>query len=620
MSAARILIALAAFLPLVASALLVAGHAVEVPVWDDLERATLLDAWQRDTLDWAYLYSPQIEHRIVVPRLITILNAKWFGGTLLFEQGVIFAVVALTALGVHLLLRRSFPESPAKLWGLTLLANLMLLSPMHWETFLWSVQTAFVVPPLALVWCLWLLGSQRHAAIKLAGCGILSLAATWSYTHGVALWAVVFAAALLQRSPAAPRTRALFLSAWAVLSLAVLIPHFTVDGFSNRSDHGYVGIGERVPGLQPSTLPDRAPRAARFAGGILGSPLARTTGSDVARIAPVVGAALGAVFAMLALYALARFRDPDFRERWLPWLALGGFAMVACLLAAVGRSAFNKWQFGLIPHYLGVSTYLLLATVVLTAFLIEDLAQRRPRWDAYLAPLPALGLGALIGFHLLQWPIGIQGMREWKSARLQARAAILFLDHFEPRHWRRIDGVPEVGKRLLHKLDDSGFLSPGILPEPDLSAFETGESLSALDAAVERVAAPGQSMVFRGHAWLPHAGRRADAVLVTMGDRVLAIGELQGFPLVAVAEADHIFNGVRLPGTEEASRWHAKLGALAEPQAVVLDFYALDAERMRIHPFATRIRIHPTPGGGHVAERLQRHPGQDTAAPPGGVY
>lgn len=613
MSRTRLLVALVAFSPLLASGLLVAAHAVDVPVWDDLERATLLDSWEKGALDWAYLYSPQIESRIAVPRLITLINAKWFGGTLVLEQVVIFALVALTALAVHALLRRSFAGRPAALWGLTFLANLLLLSPVHWETFLWAMQTGFVVPPLALVLSLRVLDARWHPGAKLAACALLCLAATWSHFHGVALWGVLFAYALLMRRFASPRTRALFLGVWVLISLAVLVPHFTVDGFRDLSDRGGVRVGERAPGQGRATLPDRLPQAALFGAAMLGSPLARTADTAPERVAPFAGLALGAVFVLLALYALAHFREPELWDRWLPWLALGGFAATACLVAAVRHSAFNGWQSALIPHYLGVSTYLVLATIVLAALLVEDLARRRPAWGDALAPLPALALGALVGFHLLQWPLGVEGMREWKSARLQARTSILFLDHFEPHYWRRIHGVPEVGRRLLHRLDAAGFLHPPLLEEPTLDAFERGAPLSKDVAVVKNVVTKGRWLELHGHAWLPDAGRRADGVLLASGDRVLAVAEGKGAPRLVVAEADHIFNFVRIPGLAELSPWHAKLAADAMPGLVpggsaVFDLYAVDAERMRVHPLATRIRVALDPGGGLFAELLDQKP------------
>ncbi len=586
------------WLPALASAWLVAQHAVEVPVWDDLERATLLDAWQRGTLDWSYLYSPHIEHRIVVPRLITLASAALGSGSLVVEQGIIFAFVLAAAVMVHLLLRRTFRGSPRAVWGVTLLANLALLSTMHWETFLWAVQTAFVVPPLALVFSVWVMGGRLPLAAKGALCFVACLLATWSYSHGVALWGVVFGLALLQRRFAAPRARLAFLGVWVLVSAAVLVPHFTVDGFRNRSEHGYVGVGERAPGLRLGTLPDRAPRAALFTGAILGSPLARLPGVIAEEVAPEIGWLVVWVFGLCALWALAHFREDELWDRWLPWLAVGGFAFAACVAAAVGRSALNKWQFGLIPHYLGISTYLIVAIAVLVALWVEDVTRRHPGSRALLAPLPAFGLGALVAVQLYQWGIGLDGMHEWRLARLHARTSILFIDHLEPRSWGRIDGVPEVGRRLLKRLDAAGFLEPPLLPEPTLDAFDVAETLPADAARVVRARRRSEDVVVSGFAWLPEADRRADGVLLVADGRVVGIAEVNGFPRTWIEEADHIFNEVRLPGVEESATWRGKIAVVDLPQVAELrlDLYALESDRMRVHPLRERIVLRRAPG------------------------
>jgi len=607
--AARLLTALVAFSPLAASGLLVAHHAVEVPVWDDLERATLLDAWKRGTFDWASLHSPEIEHGLAVPRLITLVNAQWFGGTLALEQAVTFGLVALTALAVHALLRRSFAERPAALWGLTFLANLLLFSPLHWETFLWAARIGLVVPPLALVLSLRVLRARWHPAARLGACALLCLAATWSFSHGLALWGVIFAYLLLERGFASPRARALFLAAWALVSLAILVPQWTAHGHPDRTDRGRGSLEERAadPGL--AAPPDRVFRAALLAAEILGASLARTAATAPLRVAPFAGIALGATFLLLALYAAAHFREAELWNRWLPWLALGGFAVTACLVEALPRSALDDGISSLTPHDLGMPAYLVLATSVLAALLVEDLSRRRPAWAGALAPLPALALGALVGFHLLQWPLGVEGMREWKSARLQARTSILFLDHFEPQYWGRIHGAPEVGRRLLRQLDAAGFLRPRLLEQPTLDAFRRGAPLPENAAAVAKLEARGKRLEVNGHAWLPHAGRRADGVLIAEGNRVLALAEGKGVPRLPVAEADHIFNAVRIPGVAEWSPWRAELFADAVPglapgRSVTLDLYAVDAGHMRVHPLPTRIRIGLAPDGGLLAEAI----------------
>ena len=112
-----------------------------------------------------------------------------------------------------------------------------------------------------------------------------------------------------------------------------------------------------------------------------------------------------------------------------------------------------------------------------------------------------------------------------------------------------------------------------------------------------------------GHAWLPDAGRRADGVLLAEGDRVLALAQGKGAPRLPIPEADHIFTAARIPGVAEWSPWRVELVAdslpgLAPGRSVTLDLYAVDAERMRVYPLPTRIRIGLAPDGRLLAEAV----------------
>ncbi len=65
-----------AWSPAVITASMMHRYAVNIPVWDDLERAELLTRYESGTLDLDYLFSAHIEHRIVLTRLIILANAK----------------------------------------------------------------------------------------------------------------------------------------------------------------------------------------------------------------------------------------------------------------------------------------------------------------------------------------------------------------------------------------------------------------------------------------------------------------------------------------------------------------------------------------------------------------
>ena len=597
----RAVLFLLAFAPALVTALLVARHAVDVPVWDDLERAALLEKWSEGTLGFRDLYSLHIEHRIVVTRLITLVGAKLAHGSLVFEHACTFAMVLATALLVHGLLRRTLGPGTGGLYGLTFLANLLLFSPLQWETFLWAIQTAFVVPPLCLVAGLLVLQTGLSRRAKLILCGLAALVATHSFSHGLLLWGALPAAFLLHPRSGPARGRALWVAAWLLLCAAVLVPYFTVGGFRNESDHAYVEVGEAPHGLALATLPGRAERAVRFQAALLGSPLARTAVVEPRQVAPWAGGLVGALFALAAAYALVRRRDRRLFERCLPWLVLGGFAVLACSAAAMGRTVALKWTIALLPHYLTLSTYVLLSTLVLGALVARDLRGRvgapraASRW--LLESAPGFLAGLLVAFQGLQYLIGAAGMAEWESARLQARTSILFINHFEPRESRRLDGIPEVAHRLLNRLDRAGYLHPPLFEDTRLAHFAIAEgALAARDARIVEAKLAGPELLVRGFAWLPEAGRRADGVLLSIRDaggerRVVALAELEGLPHVAVAEADHIFNALRLPNVESFSPWETRLRLSRLPHRgeLELEAWAVDSRRMRVQPLAQRL-------------------------------
>ena len=51
------------FLPAWLLLVLIAQNAVNMPVWDDWDRATLFEKWDAGTLTFADLYAPHIDHR-----------------------------------------------------------------------------------------------------------------------------------------------------------------------------------------------------------------------------------------------------------------------------------------------------------------------------------------------------------------------------------------------------------------------------------------------------------------------------------------------------------------------------------------------------------------------------
>jgi hypothetical protein len=607
----RLLLLLLAFLPALAAAVLVERHAVNVPVWDDWERAKLVAAWHEGRLDFGFLYAPHIDHRIVIPRLAILLNAWLSGGDVVWELWLGFAVVLGTALALHGLLRRSLGERPGSLYGVTFLANLVLFSPLQWENFLWAAQPWFLFPMGALCAVLLVLQSRLGTAAKLGLCLLLAVVATHTFSHGIPIWAAVFAFVLVARDFGSVRVRMLFLATWILAAALVLVPYFTIDDLRNATEasHGFgVSPGERAPGLSLEPALANPVKVGRFYLTMVGNVFSRTNLMYPRDLAPGFGVAINGLFAAAAALWLWRWREERLFARGLPWILLGGYAAGLCALAAEGRSAIVVWSYALLPHYVSIALYLLLAALVLWVLMFDDLRRRispsRAALYAFLERAPAFGAGLLVVAIGLGWLVGIQGMGEWESARLQARTSLLFLNRFEPRYHRRYDGSAEVGRRMATLLDHYGYLDPPLARDAKLDRFAVGAPLPAEAGRIQQVTSTPSRVGVRGFAWLPEAGRRADGVLLTArdasGERVaIALGELRGLPVFIISEADHIYNEVQIPGPSERSAWMGRFREVDLPEGGSLDVeaFAVDSKRMRLHRLGGYLRVRHSPDG-----------------------
>jgi hypothetical protein len=475
-----------------------------------------------------------------LPRLLAWANLRFFGNDLRLEMALAWALVLATALCVHGLLRRSLGSGGA-LYGVTFLANLLLFSPLQWENLLWADRSLFFLPTAALCTGLLVLGARGSAPRGVAACALLAAGV-------VGLW---------------------------------------------------LGVG-RAGGT--GGMPAGGPlEALRFYFTLLGSAFSRTALIPPRELAPGLGLGLAVLFVALAAWPAARRRDSTFRRQRRPWLIFGGYALVLAL-AAVWVVGTNDPGAPLLPRYTSVSLYLCVATLPLAILALEQqrarIAASRPRLHAALEWAPAFGAGALLVAVGLGWLVGVQGMAEWKSARLQARTSLVFLDRFEPRHAERLGVSPRALRRAVATLDDHGYLAAFRARGEGIEPYSLGEALPALAGRVESAWFDEGSVVLSGFAWLPGPGRRADGVLFTTRiaeepRRVLAVAELRGLLLPPIPEHDHIYNDARIPGIDERTAWQAEIPAEALPRApgVALEAFAVDSEAMRLHRLAGSIAV-----------------------------
>ncbi len=531
---ARVGLFLLAFTPALAGAFLVAENAVDVPLAEDWARAGLLEPGLAGS-DFALAPIPPI------PRLAARANARWFGGDLTLDMAFAFGLVLLAAFCVHGLLRRTFPDDAGALYANTFVANLLLFSPIQWESFLWSARAWSFLPFAALC------------------AGLLALGSRWP--NG---WKVATGALLA-----------------AVTAATVPLSAF------------FAASGERA-GL--TSLPS-----------LLGSPFARTSLLPAEDLAPAMGVLVAAFFVAGAAYCGALGRDSNLRRRAVPWLIVGGFSFAACALTLwVVAGAEDT----LLSRHATLSLYVCLAALPLLALGVAHLRGRtlesRPALCAVFEWAPAFGLGILVVAIGLGWLVGLRGMQEWKSARLQARTSLVFLERFAPVHRVRLGGTATLDalRRAARVLDRHGQLRPALAGDEGFGPFALDGSLAAQWGDIESAWTSGAGLDLGGFAWFADSGRCADGVLVTarIGEeprRVIAVAELQALLFPPIPDHDHIYNHARIPRVDERAAWRVRVPLQTLPQApeVRIEAFAADSEALQLHRLTHEVVLRRTPAG-----------------------
>jgi hypothetical protein len=516
--AATLLRVLVVFSPAIFLAWHISQNAVNSPVWDDWERAPLIEKFREGTLTFKDLYAPHIDHRIFFPRLIILALNELSGGDLRLEMAFSFFVALGAALGVWQLARMTVFRGRT-IWGVLLVANLIIFSPISWDNWIWGIQLAFMMPMTCTIWAL--VVALMHWAWwkRLLLCGVLAIIGTHSFGHGFAVWPAIFGVALLQ--PAFTQTKAqriAFIVCWAVLAVAVIGCYTLVD-FRNASDetHSYhQKPGEAPPGMvHHSKVYEEPGLAAQFISVLAGNPFARMHLVDPILSADFVGRIILLMFvAGCLLWLVGLWRCPDWSAKALPWLTLGSAALTGMLAIAAGRLNVMGILRASSIRYVSISLYLAIAVLMLGVLWW----QHRHVWGckSLKSYWGVSVLAVFAGFMIPAWNHGIQMMKLCKQGRLQSHASLMFIEHFDPFHFWRLDGSIDFPRRQAKILNDYGLINPPLVKSLDIAQFKPiTKPRSDSQAQVTRLELTPEKdkLIVEGLGRI--GGRPADLVLLT---------------------------------------------------------------------------------------------------------
>ena len=174
---------------------------------------------------WPILWSPYWGHRLVIPRLLFLADARWLSLASLTWLTLLvqFVHIALLIALAWLLLRRK--SLALFLIGTVVILN-MMLSPFQMENFVWGMQTMFpLVFMAATAACLSLsLASADNRRPFLLLCIVLGMVSSYSMPNGILVWpALVVQSIYLKQS----RRVVLSLAGLGTVVIASYLWHYT---------------------------------------------------------------------------------------------------------------------------------------------------------------------------------------------------------------------------------------------------------------------------------------------------------------------------------------------------------------------------------------------------------
>lgn len=616
------LLLLLVFSPALFTAHLVWEKSVDVAAWDEWETAPLLAKWHDGTLTWNDLYAAQIQHRMVVPRLLTIAMANLSGGDFRWNVYACVSLVLLNSVLVWLLLQKTMTGSPWR-WPLMFAFNLLLFCPMHYETLLWGSSMWGNVPMPCLLGALLLLTSRHRTADETFSATqswgrfflalLLAEIATHSFAHGIAMWPVLLLVLVANPALGPLRTRLVQAGIWAAAAALTLWAYFT--NFINVAFHAYnLKPGDHaLKGASNLLEGDHLVKAADFSLGFIGSWFARSAFIDhPLERAITLGAVTLALYAAIAGFAIA---SRQMRLRWaslLPWLGLGAYVLTVGVMLSK-RAADTGVHRAVMTRYLAPSQYLLISGLALAALTGAAIVAGAWAWlrkrraappdtgtaSGFVTVLGAVLLTAFCVAQLPHWEYGLHLTEASHRGRRHAQSLMLLLPHLQEQ--KKLISMKPLCKSFdyclgaMNELQRIGLMHTRPLQSPELKWFrQEGKPLT-----LDRANLTGARYLDDGTVELSGFARfgadaPADLVLVVQAGRIIGIGQPNPKHILRIYGLDFDMTNVDevpLPGMFP---WQGRINpALLAQTTAPLDLWALDVRDRRVAKIARTLTLDP---------------------------
>jgi hypothetical protein len=415
---------------------LIVRYAVNVPIFDEFDWAPLILHMHAGKISFGELWTQHNDHRMFFPKLVA-LGLAMLGGWSQFRECVASLAIAVAGQLVLLrLLRTTFPPRTA----LVLFAgdSLLLFSPSQAENWLWGFQTAWPLINTCVIAVIVLLFRSTNRAWTFPVAVALAYVASFSILMGLNVWPV----GLIALSSSFRLRRGL-VACWIAFGVLAVALYF--------HDYQYLGRGPSGA-LSQYTAPTTVPL---YFLAYLGGPFAAWGGVGWSAFF----GGLGVLGLLIATFTAWRPNSPEgFREKMIPWVALGVFSVLGAALTTLGRAGLGAEQ-ALAARYITSATLLWIALFSAGTILAPALA--RPRLQAVLR----LTIVAYAGFYLCAFANGLGQVRGSYREALEDYRIATHPATATDQQLQRLYPIPSVVRSELEELQDVG---EGPAGRPDL--------------------------------------------------------------------------------------------------------------------------------------------------------
>jgi hypothetical protein len=391
----KIIVSIAILLPPLLICYFVYKYGITIPFLDQWELVPLLEKINNNTFTLADLWAQHNEHRILFPKILMLLLARWSNWNIFLELCANIVLAAFILLFLLLILRDTLKTVPG--W-LKIFTSLMVFSMAQYENWSWGWQIQIFLSVLGSVISIWAVNKWQGKTLGLAIAILAAVLSSYSFNTGLITWPVVLVVMMLQKK-------------WKLKHITMLIFSCIITVLLYY--HNYTKCSHHPPILFFLSHPLIY---IRYVLTYLGTSLGWTYFSSLA-----------VAIISLALISLAIFNIWRYDKQKLcdmaPWLALVLYVLMAACATGLGRAGFG-WQQAASSRYITISFLLPLSAAVLLYYSAKLCPEISPEKTAKKTFFTTIIISAFLISYISSYRSGIKTMSK-RSKYINASAYCL---------------------------------------------------------------------------------------------------------------------------------------------------------------------------------------------------